>query len=762
MNKYHWNRSDAPRSAGRRSPALMVLLLGMALLITQISISPPMVEGAYLNEIFGDYTSIAKPVPAVEIKSGEIPVGNVSTYGYTLKAGHRYHVYLTGDWANPKIHSTDYDIFVYKIKGVTAPLLSTHTEAAGLPEQVGNDGLGRYFIPKESGQYWFAVRNDAYESAASQAATLMVIENIDCNVWMSQKMEGKVNEQPQADTAWAYEFVSSSDRVKVHIDVPSTLDMYEVRLYIMAKPTASKGELLEGIPTAWPPGLLGTVSGVYGGFNLDPKGFRHVDAMASCEMSGEDMVIDYNVPVSGELLYHLVLMAEYGVGTVNYMIQTDFEPPEIDIFDPPEEVETYSLTRLVVNVDDETEIEEVSFSYSVNGGETWSSLDIEDESGGNYSVIVPPVERHEVVDYAFRAVDEMGNEVELTGSYVFIPQTDFEPPELNLVNPPETPEAWKPVNLKVQVIDVSLIRKVEFAYSTDDGESWIHQNVIGEEGGIYGVTVTGHRPGTLVDYNFTAEDDEGYTSTVEDSYRVVGKGSLSLSLRGVEIFGGEEILVLGQLNPPERNVSIRYFKGDMDESYTVTADETGYMNHSFRPSVAGIWHVKAAYEGEDNYLPAESDLLNFTVVSVTSTLSCQLSKTRVQFGNTATITGTFTPKKGEVTIEFALKTKDSITKKWAWTLEDGTYSLEFEPEAKGSLWIQGHVLGDGLVYTDATSEQVELTVVNPSLTTTLLRLPSTLTSILGPFLKPPYLYGILGLLGIAGGGIFLYIRQRYY
>jgi LPXTG-motif cell wall-anchored protein len=30
----------------------------------------------------------------------------------------------------------------------------------------------------------------------------------------------------------------------------------------------------------------------------------------------------------------------------------------------------------------------------------------------------------------------------------------------------------------------------------------------------------------------------------------------------------------------------------------------------------------------------------------------------------------------------------------------------------------------------------------------------------GPFLKPPYLYGVIGIVGIAGGGIVFYLRRR--
>ena len=88
---------------------------------------------------FGNITVINKPVPTVVIDEGDVPVGEALTYAYNLVKGHRYHVYLSGDWVDPKNHKTDYDLFVYKISGVKADFISSHTKSAGLLEQVGND-----------------------------------------------------------------------------------------------------------------------------------------------------------------------------------------------------------------------------------------------------------------------------------------------------------------------------------------------------------------------------------------------------------------------------------------------------------------------------------------------------------------------------------------------------------------------------------------------------------------------------------------------
>ncbi|MFB0557617.1 MAG: hypothetical protein ACETVY_00735 [Candidatus Bathyarchaeia archaeon] len=611
------------------------------------------------SEVFGNFTFVNHPVPAVVIDSDSIPIGEAHTYVYHLKQGHRYHIYLTGEWANPAKHETDYDIYVYKISGMVATFYSSHTEAAGLPEQVGNDELGKYFIPPYTGTYYIVVKNDAVESSAAEAATLMVIEKIEPNQWVSRYMKGKVNEKPVAETNWAYEFVASADRIRLFIDVPSTLDMYEARLYIMGSSTGDRGWSLEGVPVAWGPGLLGVRSGFYGGFNFDPQGFRHLDAMASCERSGEDMVIDYEPPLKGELLYHLVLIAEYGSGTLEFVIQADFDQPDIELVDPPTRVEAGEPTEIEVMVEEDSGVDIVSISYSKDGSDVLRRVDVEQLEPGRYSGIIPGVQ-----------------------------------------------------------------------------------------------------PGTVVEYVVEVEDVMGNKGEVRGNYKAIGRASLTLHLNDQELMGGEEAEVRGQLLPGGKDISINYTHGDEDFNFTVPTGELGIFNHRFKPGSTGEWQVVAQYPGDEDYLPAASEKLNFTVSSKKTELSCNASKDRVELKKRVTLYGEFSIEKEGVTVELTLKAKDQIDKLYAETSPSGNFSVDFAPDLKGVWYIKAKVDGDGLVYEGAESGTVELSVVNPSLTTTILRLPSAIAARTGFLIKPPYLYGVVGILGAAGGGIFFLLRRR--
>jgi len=610
------------------------------------------------DKIFGTIIVVDKPVSAVFIDSGEIPVGKANTYIYNLLKDHRYHVYLTGDWANPKTHLTDYDVYVYKFTGISGYLLSSHTESAGLPEQVSSDSIGQYFIPDESGAYYFTVRNDALESNASEPGTLMVLEHIETDTWIRKSMNGKVNEQPVRETTWAYEFVSSAPRIRVYIDVPSYLDMYEARLYIVGNPAVGKGQVVKGIPIAWEPGLRGLVSGVYGGFNFDPQGYRNMDAMASCQRNGEDMIVDYKVPVKGSLLYHLVLIAEYGSGTLNFVVQTDFEPPTLEFIDPPASAVAESPTKIEARVVDASDIVEVSCFYTRDGGA------------------------------------QIRADVEAVGE------------------------------------------------------------------GLYVAEIPGVHPGSIIEYAIEAEDLMGNRGSATGIYSAIGQSSLRMYLNQDTIYGGEAIVPWGFLDPGGRNVEVRYLHGEDEYNFNVTAADHGYFNHSFNPMSLGEWQVYGVYAGDEDHLPSSSDRLNFSVVSQPTDLMCQLGKGRLEFGFSVKISGAFSLEKEGVPVELVLKSKDGFERLWAETSLDGSYSADFKPSSKGSWTIQARVAGDGLTYSGAESEVVTLQVVNPSLTTTLLRLPSTLASRGGFLVKPPYLYGLLGALGAAGGGLLFYLRRR--
>ena len=362
---------------------------------------------------YGNWTFIGKPMFPVYFNRSQIPVGTNWTVVCPLVANHSYHVYFYGEWidygANP---STDYDIYVYNPLG---QLEGYHTEAAGLPEHLGTTVEEPFFTPKYSGNYSFVIRNDPRESNASEPATFMIIEDVECNKWHSVYIEGKNGSAPAFNTAWAFEFYTESPRIEVWIRVPETLDMYEARLYLMACPEAGIGEMLNNVPLAWEPGLYGEISDIYGGYNLESKEFRGV-AYASCEFYGQDMLINYTSPVEGKCLYHLVLIGEEGAGTVDFLVKTQFgnaclKPVNVPLKAFPDENVTLTF------VSNATDLRNATLYYSVDGWKNLTRIVMELVDARTCSAVIPGQSAGITVNYKVEAIDTLENLLVYAGNY---------------------------------------------------------------------------------------------------------------------------------------------------------------------------------------------------------------------------------------------------------------------------------------------------------------------------------------------------------
>ncbi len=122
-----------------------------------------------INSEKGNYTAIDKPIFPVMINNSQIEIGENWTITCPLEAGHNYHLYCFGSWVNTSSTAkTDYDLYVYSPSG---SLESSHTDAAGFPESVGDDS-NPFFTPSQSGNYSFVIKNDARDSEEHTASNI--------------------------------------------------------------------------------------------------------------------------------------------------------------------------------------------------------------------------------------------------------------------------------------------------------------------------------------------------------------------------------------------------------------------------------------------------------------------------------------------------------------------------------------------------------------------------------------------------------------
>jgi hypothetical protein len=329
----------------------------------------------YLNSpILGNWTYMEKPMFPLAFNESQIQIGQNWSIVSPLRANNSYHVYFYGEWIDSSAEpQTDYDIYVYDPQGA---LEGYHTESAGLPEHLGTTVDDAFFMPKQSGNYTFVVRNDPRESKAAQNATFMIVENIQGNVWHENYVEGKDdNNQPVLNTSWAFEFMTESKHIELWVKVPETLDMYEARLYLMANPKAGKGTSLNDVPLAWEPGLYGERNGEYGGYNLESKEDRGA-AYASCEDYGQDMFFNYTTTRAGKSLYHLVFIGEKGQGSIEFLVKTEFGKASLRPLTVPVRVNPDNETEIAY-ISNSTELVNATLQYSTNNWANTTALPME-------------------------------------------------------------------------------------------------------------------------------------------------------------------------------------------------------------------------------------------------------------------------------------------------------------------------------------------------------------------------------------------------
>jgi hypothetical protein len=613
--------------------ALCVLILSC--IITGIAPLPfpsvaPVSAAPNVPYTLGNWTYVNKPVLPVRINASQIPIEADWTYVYPLTEGSAYRVYCYGDWIDysSEVNKTDYDIFVYDPSG---KLESYHTESAGLPEHLGTTVDHPFFIPKQTGDYSFCVKNDARESDGAEAATFMLIEHVETGRWYDCYMEGKVNDKPVEKTSWAYEFNTASNHIEVIVDVPDTLDMYEARLYIMTNPSEND-TLLNGVPLAWEPALYGNSSDMYGGYNLDSEGLRYNESMASCEYPGEDMLINFAVPVEGNMLYHLAFIAENGEGTIKFMVKTDFDAPKLTLLDPVKKVNPDNETIISAHIEEQSNLETVTLNYTTDDWATSTDVEMAASKNQTYTATIPGQPAGTTVNYTILARDTSGNSAEILGNYDVKNSAKI---TLDLSSSAvcygesitvtgSVPVSGANVTLTYAMLNISALNTTALDYATAN-DTILNQS---SNGAVVSRLASTDSSGDFSDkYSLnqtgkwfvwaTWNGSETYFGASSDYRNVtVQKVYISVTCNTTSsVTIGDNITVTGSVYPIAENLPIIV----VFNSANTTVKQTAYTNLngtylvSWKPDSMGLWQVLANIAENASISEAYSNMSTFTV-----------------------------------------------------------------------------------------------------------------------------------------------------
>jgi len=574
---------------------------------------------------------LIEPFEPQHIKEGEIPnLGPYRTpvpkeYRCHLEAGHRYHIFLVGDWISNSSEATDYDIEVRNPNNVA---ISINTESAGLPEQVANDEKHQFFVPPQSGDYRFLIFNDPKDSpiGSADAADFLIIEHLDMNTVYTKNLIGKPSvgaEYPKGYKV-GYEFNTTASDFLLYIKVPDPvpadgikgLDMYEARVYPMANPENDIGYSIQGVGVPFGEMMYdGGQTALYGGYNTQIEGFRFSEMRISCESAGVDMrkVMQMevtNATMGQNVYYYLVLLAEYFEGEVEFFLKTDYRPVNLTLIDPPEIGYTNETTLIKVETESAAEIESIWIDYTTDNWKTSKKIDLLNKQE-YWLAALSSFDLHDDVEYKIHAVDEIDNRGLFEGSFTVMNKIEIDYSMSGSViqggqNVKITGVATRPsVNLKLNIEHNGNIES--FNLQTDGEGSFTYE----------------YKPTKIGEYDVTISyaGDEDYHSALsrEKSFRV-DKRKLLLSFdMDSHIKNKRPCTITGQVIPAITGLQIEFIFVSPEASFTeiVTTGREGAFSLTITPEVEGLWDVLPQLKVSELYDASQTQLVTFEVDKLT-------------------------------------------------------------------------------------------------------------------------------------------------
>ena len=573
---------------------------------------------------------LIEPFEPQHIDKGEIPnLGPLRNpvpleFRCFLEAGHKYHIFLVGDWITNSSDATDYDI---EVRNPSNVVVSINTESAGLPEQVANDAKHQYFVPSQTGDFRFLIYNDPEDSAPNRAdpADFMIIEHIEMNTVYKKELFGKPNVGAEYPSGYkvGYEFNTTDPEFLLYIKVPDPvpaegitgLDMYEARVYPMANHENDIGYGIQGVGVPLGGRLYEDgVSGTYGGYNTEIDGFRFPDLRISCESAGVDMrkVMSINeVNTSGNCYYYLVLLAEYFEGEVEFYLKTEYRAVNLTLVDPPEVGYTGDTTLIKVDAESAADIDSMWIEYSTDGWGSSDSLELSDNTD-YWLAVLPSFKLHDEVDYRVHAVDEIDNRGIIEGSFTVMNKV-----EIDFGVSGSVIQGGQTVKITGAATRPSINLKLNIEYGGNTNS--INIQTDGD-----GVFTYDYKPTRIGEYDVTLSyaGDEDYHSAIsrEKSFRVdKRKLAVETEIETSPVKVERSMTITGRIIPPVSGLEVEFIFVSPDTSFieTVASDRNGLFSVSIVPEVVGNWDMLPQLKVTELYDASQGDMITFEVQNLT-------------------------------------------------------------------------------------------------------------------------------------------------
>jgi hypothetical protein len=173
--------------------------------------------------------------------------------------------------------------------------------------------------------------------------------------------------------------------------------------------------------------------------------------------------------------------------------------------------------------------------------------------------------------------------------------------------------------------------------------------------------------------------------------------TISCSSSLSEITLGSSVTISGAINPSlsMRTMTLTYTKPDGSTFYrTTTTNSYGRYSDTYPVSSLGSWIVMASWEGDSTYDGAASSLTSFIGIKIMTSLSCIVSSSKINEGDSVTVSGAIFPSVSDVIVTLTYTKLDNSIFTRTCITNLGAYSETFTPDMLGSWRVSANWIGD--------------------------------------------------------------------
>ncbi len=202
--------------------------------------------------------------------------------------------------------------------------------------------------------------------------------------------------------------------------------------------------------------------------------------------------------------------------TYSYQVIDKQAPNFVDIWqDTSAPFYNESLT-VYANVTDDSGVNQVILSYSIDGGLSWTNISMTFNDIWNASI--PPQSADTNITYFLYAEDGFGNWATSNQSWYVV--LDYPYPEIiEVAISPNSPTELDEVSINLTISDTSLVIQVILSYSIDKGSTWTNTTMVYSTN--YTANISPQTAGTTVQFMFYIQDTIGrWTYSVVYNYTV--------------------------------------------------------------------------------------------------------------------------------------------------------------------------------------------------------------------------------------------------